>query len=129
MNARITPTPMAPFADCSGQAARKPEIWRPYLVTREAIDAEVERLAALPRPANGRRASRIVHPSASLSMGFTPGTDVSVQVLLPGESTTIARTNRPMWLASCAARTGWPWPLLTLCILNARPARKWAALQ
>jgi gentisate 1,2-dioxygenase len=93
MNARITPTPMAPFADCSGQAARKPEIWRPHLVTREAIDAEVERLAALPRPANGRRASRIVHPSASLSMGFTPGTDVSVQVLLPGESTTIARTN------------------------------------
>jgi gentisate 1,2-dioxygenase len=93
MNARITPSPMAPFADCTGQAARQPMIWKPLLVTREAIDAEIARLSALPRPANGRRMSRIVHPSASLSMGVTPGTDITLQVLLPGERTTVMRTN------------------------------------
>ena len=93
MNAPQRLAPLAPFADCSGQGARQPDIWQPLLITREQIDAEVERLASLPRPANGRRASRIVHPSAQAGMGMTPGTDVTIQVLLPGERTTTMRTN------------------------------------
>jgi gentisate 1,2-dioxygenase len=93
MNARNPSAPVAPFVDCSGQAARRPDPWRPLLITREAIDAEIERLAAAPRPTNGRRMSRIVHPQASLSMGITPGTDITIQVLLPGERTTVVRTN------------------------------------
>jgi len=93
MNAHVDPTLIAPFADCSGQPARQPEIWKPLLVTREQIDAEIERLAGLPAPANGVRAARIVHPSGRGAMGLTPGTDVLIQVLRPGEQTVPVRTN------------------------------------
>jgi len=87
------PTPIAPFADCSGQPPSPPDIWPPLLVTREQIEAEIRRLAAQPRPANGVRASRIVHPRATGPMGLTPGTDVLIQVLCPGEQTVPMRTN------------------------------------
>jgi len=93
MNARTPEAPIAPFADCSGQPARQPGIWKPLLVTAEQIDAEIERLAALPRPAGGVRAARIVHPEGSGAMGLTPGTDVLVQVLCPGEQTVFMRSN------------------------------------
>lgn len=82
-----------PFLDRSGQPPRKPEILEPLLVTREAIEAEVERLAALPAPANGRRASVIVHPGSRTPHSFTPGTSVAIQVLRPGERTQALRTN------------------------------------
>ncbi|HMS77969.1 MAG TPA: hypothetical protein PKC20_00235, partial [Burkholderiaceae bacterium] len=93
MNAPQRLAPLAPFADCSGQGARQPDIWKPLLVTREQIDAEIERLASLPRPANGRRMSRLVHPAGLPGMGFTPGTDVILQVLKPGEQTLPMRSN------------------------------------
>lgn len=93
MNAPQRMVPLAPFADCSGRGARQPEIWEPLLITREQIDAEVERLASLPLPANGRRMSRILHPAGTPGMGITQGTDVTIQVLKPGERTTPFRSN------------------------------------
>ncbi len=93
MNARMQAPPATPFVDASGQKARPPHIWKPLLITREMIEAEVERLASLPRPANGKRIGRIIHPSAGPGMGLSPGTEVSLQVLKPGEQTSFTRTN------------------------------------
>jgi gentisate 1,2-dioxygenase len=68
--------------------------WPPVLITRETIDAEIERLAGLPRPANGRRQVQFVHPSANPDTpGLNPGVRVMMEVLLPGEETTPIRHN------------------------------------
>ena len=53
------------FLHCADQPARdENNYWAPIVVGKKEIDAEVERLASLPRPANGRRESLIVHPLA-----------------------------------------------------------------
>lgn len=93
MNAPDKAVSIGPFENTSGQAARQPRIWAPMIVTREQIEAEVERLADEPLPSNGRRIARIVHPEATDAMGITPGTDVQIQVLKPGEQTIPRRTN------------------------------------
>lgn len=73
---------------------QKPKPWQAYLVRAEAIAAEVERLASLPRPDNGRRCASIVHPKMRGGIsGLTPATDVILSVLLPGEATAPARRN------------------------------------
>ncbi|MBR8094681.1 AraC family ligand binding domain-containing protein [Burkholderia cenocepacia] len=84
----------ARFVDQTGERPRDNNYWAPVIVTRGAIDAEVERLAALPAPSDGRRHSLIVHPSARVgSPGLAPGIQVSLQVLLPGETTQPMRHN------------------------------------
>ena len=55
------------------------------LIKRVAIEAEIERLANLPAPANGRRVSLVACPAAGAGDGLTPGIAVSVCVLKPGE--------------------------------------------
>jgi len=81
--ARVAPDDFRPARD-----------WPPVLITRETIDSEIERLAALPRPANGRRQVQFVHPSASpATPGLNPGVRVTMEVLLPGEETTPIRHN------------------------------------
>jgi len=78
----------------SGQGYAECERWKPIVVSREEIAAEIERLAAEPRPANGRRAATIVHPQAvAPGLGFAPGIDVTINVLKPGEATTPVRRN------------------------------------
>ena len=58
------------------------------------IDREIERLADAPRPANGRRSALFVHPSAPTpGRGLTPGVQVSLDVLKPGEETVPIRHN------------------------------------
>lgn len=81
-------------------AGQHPETWKPgadwwpVTVTRELIDSEIERLASLPRPANGRRQVQFVHPSADpATPGLNPGVRVTLDVLLPGEETTPVRHN------------------------------------
>lgn len=83
------------FVDRSGQAARDDNrYWTPIIVSREQIDAEVERLAALARPANGRRESLIVHPMAEPNApGLAPGIQVKLSVLKPGEASAPFRHN------------------------------------
>ena len=82
------------FQDVSGQTAPEPELWEPVIFTQEEIDAEAERLASLPRPANGRRESLFVHPrSTEPGLGLLPGIRVTLSVLRPGERTEPVRRN------------------------------------
>ncbi len=69
-------------------------MWPPIVVTKEEIEAEVERLASLPAPADGRRESLVVHPLApSNAPGLAPGIQVKLSVLKPGEKTRAFRHN------------------------------------
>src|SRR5436190_24224869 len=82
------------FEDISGRAAADLDYWEPMIFSGEEIDGEVERLAAIPQPANGRRESLVVHPrSAAPGLGLAPGIQVTLSVLLPGERTTPVRHN------------------------------------
>jgi gentisate 1,2-dioxygenase len=82
------------FQDRTDELPEQPAPWRPVQVTGERIQAEIERLASMPRPEHGRRAASIVHPEASEpGLGFAPGIDVVLEVLLPGEHTTPVRRN------------------------------------
>lgn len=82
------------IVDRSGQRPAGNEPWAPVIVTSEEIDAEIERLASLPRPANGRREALIVHPNAARhAPGLAPGIQVTLSVLKPGESTEPFRHN------------------------------------
>jgi gentisate 1,2-dioxygenase len=68
--------------------------WSPLIVTGAEIEAEIERLASLPKPSNGRRRVQFVHPSATTpGNGFAPGIAVTLDVLLPGERTAPIRHN------------------------------------
>lgn len=82
------------FVDRVGYTAPKKELWKALVVPREDMEAEVDRLASVPAPANGRRQSLIVHPQAEEpGIGLAPGIRVSLDVLLPGESTQPIRHN------------------------------------
>ena len=83
------------FDDRTGRQARDENVyWAPIVVTKREIDAEVERLAGLPAPANGRRESLIVHPLAEANApGFAPGIQVKLSVLKPGENSAPFRHN------------------------------------
>ncbi|HKN34597.1 MAG TPA: hypothetical protein VJX16_15270 [Terriglobales bacterium] len=73
------------FVDRTGTAAKPVDLISPVVIPGEAIAAEVERLASLPRPANGRRVSYVVNPATGVGDGLAPGIRVSISVLLPGE--------------------------------------------
>jgi gentisate 1,2-dioxygenase len=80
--------------DTSGTLPSGPRAWAPVKISRAEIEAEMERLADLPRPANGRRAAEFVHPeSTEPGIGLAPGVAVTLEVLLPGEQTTPIREN------------------------------------
>jgi gentisate 1,2-dioxygenase len=81
------------FKDRTGLASEPLQLITPMVIPKEAIDAEIERLASLPAPANGRRVSQIVNPAAGTGHSFTPGTAVSLCVLKPGEQTKPIRHN------------------------------------
>lgn len=70
------------------------EMWEPLVIPKARMEAEMKRLADLPHPNNGVRRTRFVHPrSDDKSLAFAPGIDVSMDVLLPGESTRPVRQN------------------------------------
>jgi gentisate 1,2-dioxygenase len=70
------------------------DLWPSVVIPKEDIDAEIERLSALPRPADGRRRSLIVHPnSIGPGPGLAPGIQVALEVLLPGEHARPIRHN------------------------------------
>jgi gentisate 1,2-dioxygenase len=83
------------FTDVSDAKPRKQDLWPTLIVPRAAIEAQIERLASIPRPASGRRAAAISHPSNTGPVpAFAPGIDVTVEVLKPGEeSLPIARNS------------------------------------
>ncbi len=81
------------FADRSGASEPKIELIPPVVIPKEAMDAEIERLASLPAPANGRRESAVVNPLTGVGDGLAPGIEVSISVLKPGEKTAPVRHN------------------------------------
>ncbi len=94
------------FVDRSGTAPEPLAWWEPIVVTREAIAAEIDRLASLPLPGDGRRRSLIVHPQATApGLGLAPGIQVALEVLLPGETTTSVRHNSTS-VGFCIGGTG-----------------------
>jgi gentisate 1,2-dioxygenase len=82
------------FVDRTDHTHPRPDLWPSIVVRRAQIEAEIERLAQLPVPRNGRRRSLIVHPrSEEPGLGLAPGIQVSLEVLLPGEQTSPIRHN------------------------------------
>lgn len=79
---------------CNPERAKPARDWPPVTITKEMMDEQIEMLADLPRPANGRRQVMFVHPSApDPGRGLTPGVRVTLDVLKPGEETTPIRHN------------------------------------
>src|SRR5437016_14598362 len=81
------------FKDRTGLPYEQPKLLKPVIVSKEAIEAEVQRLAGLPAPANGRRMSAICNPASGAGDGFTPGIGITICVLNPGERTKPIRHN------------------------------------
>jgi gentisate 1,2-dioxygenase len=81
------------FVDRTGAESESPRLIPPVVIKKREIDAEVERLASLPSPANGRRESRVVHPQTGIGDGLAYTIRVSVCVLKPGERTKRMRHN------------------------------------
>jgi len=92
--------------DLSGSDFAPSPRWKPLVIPRALIEAEIERLAAAPRPANGRRAASIVHPeSTAPGLGLAPGIDVTINVLKPGEeSAPVCRNSNQVEI--CIGGTG-----------------------
>ncbi|MFU8816591.1 MAG: cupin domain-containing protein [Pseudomonadales bacterium] len=84
----------AALTPCAPDRLKPARDWPPVTISRALIDQEVARLADLPRPANGRRQTLLVHPAApDPGRGLTPGVQVSIDVLKPGEETAPIRHN------------------------------------
>lgn len=81
------------FVDRTGHAEPPHEAGAPVVIPKEAIEAEIARLASLPGPANGRRVSMIRNPQSGVGNALAPGTAVSLCVLKPGERTKRIRHN------------------------------------
>jgi gentisate 1,2-dioxygenase len=81
------------FIDRTGLAEPALKLTEPVVIPREAIESEIERLASLPAPDNGRRGSLICHPATGIGNGLTHGIAVSLCVLKPGERTKPIRHN------------------------------------
>lgn len=92
--ARVQENERGFFVDRVGVPPAELDLWPSVVVPKDAIEAEIERLAALPKPQDGRRRSLIVHPrSREPGLGLAPGIQVAIEVLLPGERTTPIRHN------------------------------------
>ena len=84
----------AAFVDRTSAPAEPLDLWPSVVIPKEAIDAEVARLAAGATPPDGRRRSLIVHPrSEPPGLGLAPGITVALDVLRPGEETRPIRHN------------------------------------
>ncbi|MFT5175641.1 MAG: gentisate 1,2-dioxygenase [Gammaproteobacteria bacterium] len=82
------------FIDPSEHKPEQPGQWPAVIIPKERIDSEVARLAAAPKPDNGRREAMIVHPlSSAPGLGLAPGIRVTLSVLNPGEQSQQIRHN------------------------------------
>ena len=93
------------FIDVSGAAPREQDKWPSIVIPKEAIDLEIARLIDAPA-GQRRRASLIVHSNARApGLGLAPGTDVTINVVNPGERTWNLRKNSNM-LEICISGEG-----------------------
>jgi len=81
------------FVDCMDVQRQGPNDLAPIVIKKKAIDLEIERLATLPVPVNGRRMSLVSNPSSGIGNGLTQGIAVAICVLKPGEQTKPLRHN------------------------------------
>jgi len=81
------------FVDRTGAESESPRLIPPVVIKKKEIDAEIERLASLPPPPNGRRESRVVHAQSGIGDGLAYTIAVSLCVLKPGERTKPMRHN------------------------------------
>ncbi len=81
------------FIDRTDVVNEPPRLIPPVLIKKKDIEDEIERLAGLPTPANGRRESLVAHPLTGLGDGLAYTIAVSICVLKPGESTRPIRHN------------------------------------
>src|SRR2546428_13156654 len=81
------------FIDRTGLPYEQPKLQKPLIVSKEEIEAEVERLASLPAPLHGRRMSIICNPATGVGNGFAPGTGITLSVRRRGERTKPIRHN------------------------------------
>src|SRR5271156_5239653 len=83
-----------PLAASSYENIRPSDSWPPITITAAQIQELIERLTDHPRPPNGRREAVLAHPQAvAPGQGLTPGIQVILSVLKPGEETTPVRQN------------------------------------
>ena len=81
------------FVDLTGAEAQGVALIAPVVIRKSDIEAEIERLASLPAPLNGRRISMVAYPATGPGNGLAPGIAVSICVLKPGETTSPIRQN------------------------------------
>src|SRR5437870_5651285 len=81
------------FVDRTGDVSGQPRLIPPVVIKKKEIDAEIDRLANLAAPANGRRESRVAHPQTGIGDGLAYTIAVSICVLKPGESAKPIRHN------------------------------------
>ncbi len=79
--------------DRTGVVQESLQLTPAVIIRKECIEAEIERLAGLPAPKNGRRVSRVSNPATGVGHGLTHGIAVSIEVLRPGERTQPIRDN------------------------------------
>ena len=91
---RIT-SPLPLFATSAAQCARLARsVGAGHRHRENRFLRERDRLASLPRPANGRREAMLIHPRAAApGKGLAPGIRVVLSVLKPGEETAPIRHN------------------------------------
>lgn len=81
------------FIDRTGVQSESPRLIPPVVIKKKEIDDEIERLATLPPPVNGRRESQVVHTQTGSGNGLAYTIGVSICVLRPGERTKPIRHN------------------------------------
>jgi gentisate 1,2-dioxygenase len=81
------------FKDRTGERSQSSKIGDAVEIKKQYIDEEIERLASLPAPANGRRVSMITNPVTGVGDGLGHSIGVSLCVLKPGERTKPIRHN------------------------------------
>ena len=82
------------FIDISAAQPRAQDLWPAVLIPKSQIDDEIQRLCDIARQDGAARAALVVHPKAKApGLGLAPGIDVTINVLLPGESTRAVRRN------------------------------------
>lgn len=86
-----TMTREAHFIDRSGREQVEHRPLRPIIVRAAEIEDEIARLTRLDSP--GSRSSAVVNPGLLDSLGFAPSIALTIDVLLPGESTRPRRHN------------------------------------
>lgn len=75
-----------PTADSAGG-------WEPVALRRADVQRAIDGLLAAPRTGDGLRHLLVVHPRAGATYALAPSIQVSIEVLAPGETARLPRTN------------------------------------